>query len=67
MTDNLLQAVNTNLAEVLAYLLSQEGKEVHNVLRTTFEMLAQFWILCGHTHRTGIGITLTHHHATQHN
>ena len=32
VTDNLLQAVNTNLAEILAYLLGQEGEEVDKIL-----------------------------------
>ena len=64
--DNLLQAVNTNLAEVLAHLLCKEGKEVYNIVGAALEMLAQFWILRCHTHRTGVGVTLTHHHTTEH-
>ena len=67
VTDNLFQTVYANLAEIFAHLLGEEGEEVHHVLRTTLEVLAQLRILCGYTHRTGISITLTHHHAAQHN
>ena len=28
-------------------------------------MLAQLWVLCCHTHRTGVCVALTHHHAAQ--
>ena len=54
-----------DLGEVFANLLGQEGEEVHHVFSASLEVLAQFWILGGHAHRTGIGITLTHHHAAQ--
>ena len=67
VTDNLLQTLHTHLTEVLAHLLGQEGEEVYHVLCTTLEVLAQLGVLRCHTHRTGIRITLTHHHATQHN
>ena len=67
MTNNLLKAVNTNLTEIFANLLSQESKEVYYVFSASLKVLAQLWILCSHTHRTGIGITLTHHYATQNN
>ena len=59
--------MNTNLTEVFANLLGQEGEEVHHVLSTSLEVFPQLGVLGGYTHRTGIGITLTHHHTTQHN
>ena len=65
MTNDLLQALHTDLAEVLTHLLSQEGEVVHDIFCTALEVLAQFWVLGGHTHGTGIRIAFTHHHTTQ--
>ena len=65
-SDNLLQTVYANLGQILAHLLRKEGKVVHYILGTPLEMLTQLRVLRRHTHRTGIRITLAHHHAAQH-
>ena len=67
MTNDFLQRTNSDLSKVFAHLLGQEGKVVDNVLGTAFEVLTQLRVLSSYTHRTGIGVTLTHHDTAQHN
>ena len=67
MTDDFLQTVHTYLTQILAHLLCQESKVVDHILGTSLKVLAQLRVLRRHTHRTGIGITLAHHHTAQHN
>ena len=49
---------------VFTQILSDKFHKVLHIFRFAFESLAQFRILCCHTHRTGIQITYTHHHAS---
>ena len=67
MADDFLQAADAYFAEIFANLLGQEREEVHDVVGTTFEMLAKLGILRCHTHRAGIGIALAHHDTAKHN
>ena len=67
MTDNLLQALHADLSEILTHLLSEEGEEVHHVLGTTLEVLAQLGVLRGDAHRTGVRVTFAHHHTAENN
>ena len=67
VSDNLFQALHTDFCEIFAHLLCQEGEVVHHILCATFEVLTQLGVLSCHTHRTGIGVTLAHHHTAQYN
>ena len=67
MANDFLQALHTDFGEVLPHLLGKERKEVDDVLHLALEVLAKLRVLSGNTHRTGIGITLAHHHTTKDN
>ncbi len=66
MTDDVVQRGITHLSQVLAHLLGEEAEVVDEVLVAATEVGTELRILCGHTHRTGIEVTLAHHHTTQH-
>ena len=57
----------SHLRKILTHFLCKESEIVHDILVMSAEMLTQFWILSGYTHRTHVGVTLAHHHATKHN
>ena len=59
--------MHANLAEILAYLLSQEGEKVDDIFSPSFKVFAQLRVLCGDAHRTGVGVAFAHHHAAQYN
>ena len=65
MSYNILQSAHSDSAEIFTHLLGKEGEVVHHIFRLTLKVFAQFWVLCCHTHRTGVGVTLSHHHASQ--
>ena len=51
----------------LTHLLCKEAEIVYHIFVVSTEVLTQLRILSSHTHRTSIGMTLTHHYTTQHN
>ena len=54
------------LCECLAYLLCQKLEEVDDILGAADETAAQLFVLCRHSHRTGVGVAFAHHHAPEH-
>ena len=46
-------------------LSDKEAEVVDEIFVTATEVSTELRILCGNTHRTGIQVTLTHHHTTQ--
>ena len=65
MTNDVFESMHTHLREIFAHLFSQEREEVHHVVRLSSEASPQSLVLCCHTYRTGVGVTLTHHHTAQ--
>ena len=66
VTDDVLQSVHANLGQVFAHLLSEEGEEVHHIVRLSTEAGTQGLVLRSHTHRAGVGVALAHHHTAEH-
>ena len=60
------EAGDAHFGEILPYVLSQEGEVVDQVFAPSQEALAQFGVLCRYTHRTGVLVAFTHHHAAEH-
>ena len=63
---DVIQGAVSHLCQILPNLLSEEGEVVHEMIHLAEEMLAQLFVLSRYAHRTGVLITLTHHHASQH-
>ena len=66
MTNDVLQFLESHLGEVFANFLCEEEEIVDKIFRLSDEVLAQFGILRCYTERTGVEVTLTHHHTTKH-
>ena len=66
-TYNVFQARESHFCQVFAYFLCQEAEEIDYITVMTTEVCPQLRILCSYSHRTSIGMTLTHHHTTQYN
>ena len=62
---DIVQTLEAEFCQVFAYLLGEEGEVVDEIFISSHEMFAQLGVLRGHTHRTSIQVTLTHHDATQ--
>ena len=67
VTNDVVQLAEAHFGQIFAHLLRQEAEVVHHILVVTAEVLAQFGVLRGYTHRAGVGVALAHHHAAQHN
>ena len=63
---DVIQGAVSHLCQILPYLLSEEGEIVYKMIHFAEEMLAQLSVLSRYAHRTGVLITLAHHHASQH-
>src|ERR1039458_1790935 len=61
--NHLVARTESQFGHVLAKLLCNEEKEIDHVLRLTFELLAQFRIVRGGTHRASVEVALAHHDA----
>ena len=67
MPDDIIQRAEAHLRQIFTHLFGQERKVVDQMVCLAQEMLTQSRILCGHAHRTGVHVALTHHHTTQYN
>ncbi|CAI8232189.1 MAG: Uncharacterised protein [Prochlorococcus marinus str. MIT 9313] len=62
-TNEILKPSHTEHTHQLAHLLSYKQKEVDNMLRDTWEALAQALLLGSNPHRTLVGMTDASHDA----
>ena len=64
--DDVLQASNAHLGEILPHLLGEEREEVDHIVGTAHEACTEAFVLRSHTDGTGVGVAFAHHHATEH-
>ena len=62
---HLIDGAEAQLRHDFPHILGNEAHKINHVVRVPHEVLAQFWILGGHPHRTGIQVTDSHHDAAQ--
>mmetsp|Transcript_62362 Transcript_62362/g.174233 ORF Transcript_62362/g.174233 Transcript_62362/m.174233 type:complete len:1082 (+) Transcript_62362:2016-5261(+) len=61
--DGVVYGPEAHLREEHAHLLRDQHQVVHDVLRHTFELLAEDGVLRGDAHRAGVEVALPHHDA----
>ena len=63
--DHVVDAANTQPSHNLPQFLRHHEEIVHQMLRPAGEFLAQFRVLGGDAHRTGVEMAFAHHYAAQ--
>ena len=63
--DHFVDRAEAQLGHMLTHFLGNEAHEIDHVGRIAREFLAQFGILRGDAHRTGVQVTDAHHDAAQ--
>src|SRR6476469_7408722 len=53
-TDHFIHRAKTEVRHPGAHFLGYIKEEIDDVFRSTLKFLAQLWILCGNSHRTGV-------------
>ena len=66
MTYYFVEFTESHLSQIFTHFLSKECEVVDEIVRLANEMLAQFRILRSDAKRTGVEVTFTHHHTSEH-
>src|SRR5947207_11197779 len=61
MTDHFIEGAETQLRHDFANFLGDEAHEIDDVVGVAGKLLAQAWVLGGHSYRTGIEMAYSHH------
>ena len=61
--DEFIKGADAELRHDLTCFFGHEEEVVHHVLGLAAELLAQHRVLCGHPHRAGVQVALSHHDA----